>query len=240
MNHFFLARSETLEYCFNVETSAPLDAKELLVLRQLLADGFVSESISMKPTHSDGRDVVELGPRMNFATAYSTNIVAICHTCGLDKVVRIERSRRYYLPAEVDKERFIREHHDRISYLPGAREFLEAVSRTGKRVLLVTNSHPDTLALKQQVTGLSAYFDGIHSAHTYGFAKEQQDFWHALRVQEHFDPETTMFVDDTEPVLQSATTYGIGACISVIRPDTSEPPRKNGGFAGVDGIADLL
>jgi phosphoribosylformylglycinamidine synthase len=115
MYHFFLRRNENLEYCFNVETTAPLDAKELTVLGQLLADGFVSESISMKPTHPDGRDVVELGPRMNFATAYSTNIVAICHTCGIDKVVRIERSRRYYLPAEVYKDRFIREHHDRMT-----------------------------------------------------------------------------------------------------------------------------
>lgn len=133
-----------------------------------------------------------------------------------------------------------REHHDRIDYLPGAREFLDVVSRSGKKVLLVTNSHPATLALKQEVTGLSEYFDGIHSAHTYGFAKEQQEFWHALRTDEHFDPETTMFVDDTEAVLQSAATYGIHACISVTRPDTSEPLRTNGGFAGVEGIADLL
>jgi phosphoribosylformylglycinamidine synthase len=115
MYHFFLRRDENLEYCFNVETSAPLNSNELSILRQLLADGFVSESISTKPIQPDGREVVELGPRMNFATAYSTNIVAICHTCGLVKIVRIERSRRYYLPAEVDKERFIREHHDRMT-----------------------------------------------------------------------------------------------------------------------------
>ena len=115
MYHFFLRRDENLEYCFNVETSAPLNSNELSILRQLLADGFISESISTKPIQPDGREVVELGPRMNFATAYSTNIVAICHTCGLVKVVRIERSRRYYLPAEVDKERFIREHHDRMT-----------------------------------------------------------------------------------------------------------------------------
>ncbi len=115
MYHFFLRRDENLEYCFNVETSAPLNSNELSILRQLLADGFISENISTKPIHPDGREVVELGPRMNFATAYSTNIVAICYTCGLVKVVRIERSRRYYLPAEVDKERFIREHHDRMT-----------------------------------------------------------------------------------------------------------------------------
>ena len=115
MYHFFLRRDETFEYCFNVETSAPLNANELSILRQVLADGFVSESISAKPHHPAGRDAVELGPRMNFATAYSTNIVAICQTCGLVKVVRIERSRRYHLPADVDQERFIQEHHDRMT-----------------------------------------------------------------------------------------------------------------------------
>ena len=115
MYHFFLRRDENLEYCFNVETSAPLNSNELSILRQLLADGFVSESISVKPIQTDGREVVELGPRMNFATAYSTNIVAICQTCGLEKVTRIERSRRYLLSSEVDKGRFIREHHDRMT-----------------------------------------------------------------------------------------------------------------------------
>jgi len=115
MLHFFLRKSEKLEYCFNVETSAPLDSKELSILRQLLADGFIAESVSSKPIHSDGRDAVELGPRMNFATAYSTNIVAICQTCGLEKVTRIERSRRYLLSSEADMVRFIREHHDRMT-----------------------------------------------------------------------------------------------------------------------------
>jgi phosphoribosylformylglycinamidine synthase len=110
-----LGRNEKLEYCFNVETSAPLNSNELSILRQLLADGFVSESIFTKPTTPEGREVVELGPRMNFATAYSTNIVAICQTCGLEKVTRIERSRRYLLSSEVDKGRFIREHHDRMT-----------------------------------------------------------------------------------------------------------------------------
>ena len=130
--------------------------------------------------------------------------------------------------------------YDRIEYLPGAKEFLEAVSRLDKKVLLVTNSHPDTLDLKQQVTGLSEYFDAVHSAHTYGFAKEQQDFWHALREEEQFDPATTMFVDDTKPVLASAATFGIAACVTVTRPDTSMPPRPVDGYAGVEGVADLL
>ncbi|MGO8990379.1 MAG: phosphoribosylformylglycinamidine synthase [bacterium] len=115
MLHFFLGKSEALQYCFNVETSAPLNSNELSILSQLLADGFVSETVSTSPINPDGREVVELGPRMNFATAYSTNIVAICQTCGLAKVTRIERSRRYRLSPEVDIGRFIREHHDRMT-----------------------------------------------------------------------------------------------------------------------------
>jgi phosphoribosylformylglycinamidine synthase len=115
MLHFFLNRNETMEYCFNVETSAPLNSKELSTLRQLLGDGFISESITSAPSNPDGLDVVELGPRMNFATAYSTNIVAICQTCGLEKVTRIERSRRHLLPAGVNRERFVRDHHDRMT-----------------------------------------------------------------------------------------------------------------------------
>jgi phosphoribosylformylglycinamidine synthase len=115
MLHFFLERTENLEYCFNVETSEPLDSHELSILRQLLADGFIMESVSAKPINPDGADVVELGPRMNFATAYSTNIVAICQTCGLEKVTRIERSRRYPITSGVDRDRFVRENHDRMT-----------------------------------------------------------------------------------------------------------------------------
>ncbi|MEW6161845.1 MAG: phosphoribosylformylglycinamidine synthase [Nitrospirota bacterium] len=41
--------------------------------------------------------MLEVGPRMNFTTAWSTNAVSVCHACGLTKITRIERSRRYKL-----------------------------------------------------------------------------------------------------------------------------------------------
>ena len=130
--------------------------------------------------------------------------------------------------------------HDRIEYLPGAQAFLEKVHDSDVRVLLVTNSHPDTLNLKNDTLGFSGYFDGIHSSHTYGHAKETQDFWHALQEEEGFDPETTVFVDDTVPVLRSAAKYGIRAPIVVTHPDTSEPVRENGEFPGVAGVRELI
>ena len=134
-------------------------------------------------------------------------------------------------------------HHDvtyRIGYLPGALEFLREMHERDTRVLLVTNSHQDTLDLKDAVTGLADYFDGIYSSHTYGHAKESQAFWHALQEDVDFDVATTLFVDDSQPVLRSARDYGVNMLVTVNRPDTSEPVKSGSEFRGVEGVGDLL
>lgn len=134
-------------------------------------------------------------------------------------------------------------HHDvshRIGYLPGALEFLRTVHEQDVRVLLVTNSHPDTLALKEAMTGLGDYFDGLHSSHDYGYAKESQNFWSALQEDVGFDRETTLFVDDSQPVLRSAHEYGIEMLVTVTHPDTSEPLKQASEFRGVERVADML
>ena len=107
-----------------------------------------------------------------------------------------------------------RRQHEKIGYLPGAREFLQTVQEYGLRILLVTNSHRGTLDIKSEVTGLDKYFDHLYSAHDLGYAKEDQQFWHVLREAESFDPETTLFIDDTASVLESAKKYGINRPIT--------------------------
>ncbi|MEA2114583.1 MAG: phosphoribosylformylglycinamidine synthase [Thermodesulfobacteriota bacterium] len=106
-------------YCFNVESSRPLNDQELEQLRLLLADGFLLDTVSTEPVLSDeqGR-VVEVGPRLNFATAWSSNMVSICRAIGLDCVSRVERSRRYLVPDGEDLESFIAAHHDRMTECP--------------------------------------------------------------------------------------------------------------------------
>jgi putative hydrolase of the HAD superfamily len=134
-------------------------------------------------------------------------------------------------------------HHDvthRIGYLPGALKFLREVHESDARVLLVTNSHPDTLDLKDAVTGLGDYFDGVYSSHTYGHAKESQAFWHALQEDVDFDVETTLFVDDSQPVLRSARDYGVKMLVTVTRPDTTMPVKQGSEFRGVEGVGDML
>lgn len=134
-------------------------------------------------------------------------------------------------------------HHDvthRIGYLPGALDFLRNVAGQDTRVLLVTNSHPDTLALKDAVTGLGDYFDGVFSSHQYGHAKESQLFWRALQDDVGFDSETTLFVDDSQAVLHSAREYGVTMLVTITRPDTSLPAVRGSEFRGVESVADML
>jgi len=103
-----------LEYCFNIATEQTPTPDQWQRLRLLLADGFLEESVSTTP-HLSGDRVVEVGPRLNFATAWSSNMVSICRAIGLDMIQRIERSRRYLVPENEDMEGFIRSIHDRMT-----------------------------------------------------------------------------------------------------------------------------
>jgi len=83
------------EYCFNIEVLEILNEGEIEVLKWLLSETFEPENFSDRPFLKG--NVVEVGPRMNFETSYSTNAVNIFHACGIKKVQRVERSRRYIL-----------------------------------------------------------------------------------------------------------------------------------------------
>jgi HAD superfamily hydrolase (TIGR01509 family) len=141
---------------------------------------------------------------------------------------------------DLDVLQLHREMDHLIGFLPGALRFLQQVQASSIRVLMVTNSHRDTLELKDDVTGVASFFDGVHSSHDYGYAKEHQEFWHALQEEVGFDPETTLFVDDSQPVLQSAAEYGMAKLVEITQPDTSKPTRPDPKYPNVEAVADLL
>lgn len=117
--HSFRRIRPDLECCFNIQTSAPLSAEELERLRWIMAETFEPDLLAGESFFDPvGQTVVELGPRMAFATAGSTNRVAICHAAGIGKVNRIEVSRRYVLAPGVDAAQFITENHDRMTEQP--------------------------------------------------------------------------------------------------------------------------
>jgi phosphoribosylformylglycinamidine synthase len=101
-------------YCFHIETCRPLDGDEVARLRLILAEGLLAETVTSQPPLV-GERVVEVGPRLNFATAWSSNMVAICRATGLEEVSRIERSRLYQVPQGIDIADFVDRHHDRMT-----------------------------------------------------------------------------------------------------------------------------
>ncbi|XP_041912536.1 phosphoribosylformylglycinamidine synthase isoform X1 [Alosa sapidissima] len=95
------------ELCYNVELNdshlflqgaGSLSADQKDVLRWLFSppqSGGLSEEASLKA--ADGERLVEIGPRLNFSTAWSTNAVSICQSAGLSQVSRVELSRRHLI-----------------------------------------------------------------------------------------------------------------------------------------------
>lgn len=132
------------------------------------------------------------------------------------------------------------EHREQIRYLPGAREFLDGLTARKFRLLLVTNSHRSTLDLKHDATGVGAYFDAIYTSHDLGYPKEERLFWEAMQQREGFDAERTLFVDDSTPVLRSASGYGIRHLRQATRPDSYRPAREPEGFTGVASLLELV
>lgn len=128
----------------------------------------------------------------------------------------------------------------RVQFLPGAREFLITLANWRKRLILVTNAHGHTLALKKGVVGLEQYFDVFISSHELGFAKEQAEFWPVLQSRLDFDPDTTLFIDDSPRVLDAALAYGIHSVVAVTCPDTGMAARESGDHRGVNRVVNLI
>jgi putative hydrolase of the HAD superfamily len=128
----------------------------------------------------------------------------------------------------------------RIRYLPGARAFLRQAAASGKRLVLVTDAHADTLAVKAGVSGFAGFFDACLSSHEFGAPKASPEFWQCLHERLGFDRQHTLFVDDSLPVLDAARAFGIAAVVAVTRPDTLQPARAIAGHHTIDGVMRLL
>lgn len=115
---------------------------------------------------------------------------------------------------------------ERIGYRPHTKAFLAALREASLPAWIVTNCHPDPLALKFAETGLDTHVNGVVSSHELGYPKESAEFWRALAGKLSFDPARTLMVDDSFPVLESAHRAGIGQCLAVLAPDSQEAPRK--------------
>ena len=107
------------EFCFNIYPDE-LSEEKLGTLAWLLRETFEQAQFGRTTFLEGNGNVLEVGPRMNFSTAWSTNAVSICHACGLHEIRRIERSRRYLIKmrgpfGDEQRHAFLEKVHDRMT-----------------------------------------------------------------------------------------------------------------------------
>jgi putative hydrolase of the HAD superfamily len=126
---------------------------------------------------------------------------------------------------DLDIRRLKREIEHLISLRPDTLPFLNALHQSGREVVLVTNAHPDSLSLKIERTQLDQHINTLISTHEFGVSKESQRLWQKLQERLGFNPEQTLFVDDSLAILEASSTFGIAYQLAVLNPDSKQPDR---------------
>ena len=127
-----------------------------------------------------------------------------------------------------------------IAYRPETLAFMDELVKLNKRVVLTTNAHAKVSTLKNVATGLLTYVDEVVSSHDLGNPKEDQAFWHNLQSQLDFDPQKTIFVDDSSAVLNAAKRYGVGTTVHIATPSSKLPPKPCRDHPSINNLMDLL
>ena len=128
----------------------------------------------------------------------------------------------------------------KVSLFPLVSEFLIWLQENGKRSVLLTNAHMDSVDIKMEQTGIRPMFDRIITSHSYGYAKEHDEFWPLLAEDEVYKCETTLLIDDNVSVLKAADRHGIKHLRSVLQPDTTLPIQDTQGYLAINGFDDIV
>lgn len=127
-----------------------------------------------------------------------------------------------------------------IAIHPGVEKFLKTMRDMQKDIWLLTNAHEKSLFLKMNKTRLQQYFDFMITSHELGYAKEDIRFWHKLKLAKDFDKNSSIFFDDSLPVLDTARQYGIKHLYTIRKPDSRKPDKEIGEYDAIDSFLDVL
>ncbi len=133
-----------------------------------------------------------------------------------------------------------REVMDKIAMRADVPEFLTALKASGRRIVLVTNAHPDSLSLKIERTTLASYISELISTHEFGVTKESQALWQQLQQRVGFDKSRTLFVDDSLTILHAAKEFGIAQLLAVANPDSQQADKHIDDFPAINDYSVLL
>ena len=123
---------------------------------------------------------------------------------------------------------------------PNVDEFLTQIKLMNKKIYLVTNAHRETIKLKMQATKIEHYFDNIISSHDFGFAKQQQHFWHELTRNIGLKKERAIFFDDSQDVLNAARKYNIRQIIAISKPSSKLAAKEVSGFINIENFSQVM
>ena len=123
---------------------------------------------------------------------------------------------------------------------PNVDEFLTQAKLINKKIYLVTNAHRKTIKLKMQATKIEHYFDDIISSHDFGFAKQEQHFWHELTRNIGLIKERAIFFDDSKDVLNAARKFNIGQIIAISKPSSKLDAKEVSGFINIENFSQVM
>lgn len=89
------------EWSYLIETASRINDEQMKILEWLTTETFEPENTSPNSFLTNYPTVVEIGPRLNFDTAFSTMATKICHSCGIPQIKRIETCSRFGLSAQL-------------------------------------------------------------------------------------------------------------------------------------------
>ena len=123
---------------------------------------------------------------------------------------------------------------------PQVIEFLESLGKHRKNRVLITNSDRPSIELKFANSAIEPLLDQVISSHDYRAAKEDQQFWYELQKNLDFDPATTLFIDDSESVLNAAHQFGVKHLLSIKQPISTQPREDISQFPMIDDFMSLI
>lgn len=133
-----------------------------------------------------------------------------------------------------------RELRHQIKVHPEVMEFLAFLKNQNKTVIMVTNAHRDSLAIKLEMTEIEPYFDKLISAHDFGMPKEDITIWSEIQKVMTYNPENTLLIDDNVHALSTAKEYGIKhlLCATFVSPKLDAIDPK--GFAHFSKYSEIM
>jgi putative hydrolase of the HAD superfamily len=128
----------------------------------------------------------------------------------------------------------------KVALRPFCIDFLDALRAARKEIVLVTNAHHDSLALKMEITRLGHKFDRMITVHEFSLPKEDPGCWHEVDRRHPFDAARTLLIDDNLHALESARAYGIDHLLAIYQPDSRAPSREIDQFNAIHSFDEIL